>query len=76
MSTTYQNRVNIPPRLVLKIEEIDKTIGNKYNFYLQKGMFQPKMMFQQRIFGDRKYRFLYTWFDDHPGWLEYFMKNI
>lgn len=63
MSTTYQNRVNIAPRLVLKIEEKDKTIGNKYNFYLQKDMFQPKMMFRWRIFGDRKYRFLYTWFD-------------
>ncbi|KAK1363638.1 TTF-type domain-containing protein [Heracleum sosnowskyi] len=40
-------------------------------FYLQKGPFQPKMIFPKRQCGERDRRFVSTWFNDHPSWLEY-----
>ncbi|KAK1392510.1 Zinc finger MYM-type protein [Heracleum sosnowskyi] len=40
-------------------------------FYLQKGLFQPKMIFPKRQCGERDRRFVSTWFNDHPSWLEY-----
>ncbi|KAK1372758.1 Zinc finger MYM-type protein 1-like protein [Heracleum sosnowskyi] len=40
-------------------------------FYLQKGPCQPKIEFPRRIFGEKKRRFVVTWYKEHPGWLEY-----
>ena len=40
-------------------------------FYLQKGPYQPNIIFPWRLFGTKKRRFVLNWYKEHPSWLEY-----
>ncbi|KAK1363221.1 zinc finger MYM-type protein 1-like [Heracleum sosnowskyi] len=82
-----ENRTNasIRPRVETNLDDLPIDPGKRKNiytmdgndreilirFYLQKGPFQPKMIFPRRQCGERNHRFVFTWFNDHPSWLEY-----